>query len=100
MAFGIKKADIEEWKEKVSKGDLAFLTHYWLDARFPGCKTVTKAGCKDMKKLIAWGNENGLKQEWIHHHKDYPHFDLFGNHQLFILQKYQQYEQIERFKLE
>ena len=88
MAFGIKRADVEKWKQKIDDGQIAFLTHYWLDDRFPGCKTVTKVGCSDLTKLIEWGMQYGLKEEWIHHRKDgYSHFDLLGDTQKRILQK-------------
>ncbi len=60
------------------KGEIAFLTHYWLDDRFPEAKTVTKAGCADIDKLIRWGAAYGLKKEWIHKKSEFPHFDLLG----------------------
>ena len=88
MAFGIKRREIIEWKRKIDSGEIAFLTHYWLDERFPGCKTVTKVGCHDLEKLAVWGNKHGLKKEWIHHRLDgYSHFDLLGERQKEILQK-------------
>ncbi|RDU35847.1 hypothetical protein DRW41_17095 [Neobacillus piezotolerans] len=86
MAFGIKKKDVQEWKQKIDQGEIAFLTHYWLDDRFPGCKTVTKAGCNDVEKLAEWGRKHGLRKEWIHQRQDgYPHFDLLGEKQKEIL---------------
>jgi len=79
LAFGIKKEDIRLWKAKIDQGEIAFLTHYWLDDRFPGSKTVTKVGCSDLNKLIQWGKKYCLKEEWIHHREDgYSHFDLIG----------------------
>ncbi|GHH99102.1 hypothetical protein [Neobacillus kokaensis] len=88
MAFGIKKRDVKEWKRKIDRGEIAFLTHYWLDDRFPGCKTVTKVGCNDLEKLAAWGRKYGLMKEWIHHRKDgYSHFDLLGERQREVLQQ-------------
>ncbi|WP_409293717.1 hypothetical protein V1498_11325 [Peribacillus sp. SCS-26] len=87
MAFGIKRRDLEEWKRKIDTGEIAFLTHYWLDERFPDCFTVTKAGCSDIDKLAAWGEQYGLKKEWIHIRKEgYPHFDLLGDRQRRILE--------------
>ncbi|WP_313800325.1 hypothetical protein [Cytobacillus sp.] len=87
MAFGLKKKDIQEWKKKIDKGEIAFLTHYWLDDRFPGYKTVTKVGCNDMKRLIEWGKKHHLQPDWIHKRKDgYSHFDLIGEHQAKILE--------------
>lgn len=47
------------WKQKIDNGELAFLTHYWFDERFPECRTDTKAGCRDQEKLIAWGKNMG-----------------------------------------
>ncbi|MCM3567726.1 hypothetical protein [Neobacillus mesonae] len=97
MAFGIKRRDVEEWKRKIDHGEIAFLTHYWLDDRFPGCKTVTKVGCKDLKKLAAWGSKYGLKEEWIDHRKDgYSHFDLLGTRQKEILEQEGLFEHIWR----
>ncbi|WP_160723462.1 hypothetical protein [Bacillus sp. USDA818B3_A] len=88
MAFGIKRKELLEWKKRIDQGEIAFLTHFWLDERFPECKTVTKVGCLDLDKLAAWGKKYGLKKEWIHHRKDgYSHFDLLGEWQTEILQK-------------
>lgn len=87
MAFGIKRGDVLEWKQQIDQGKIAFLTHYWLDDRFPSCKTVTKVGCKDLDHLAEWGSKYGLKKEWIHHRKDgYSHFDLLGDRQRAILE--------------
>ena len=65
MAFGIKREELKAWKKAVSEGEIAFLTHYWLDERFPGCKTVTKAGCSDIEKLTHWGKQYGLKRSGL-----------------------------------
>ncbi|MDC3415027.1 hypothetical protein NC797_15545 [Aquibacillus sp. 3ASR75-11] len=97
MAFGVKRNELEEWKDKVRSGEIAFLTHYWLDPRFPGCDTVTKVGCKDLKRLKEWGKGYGLKPGWIDHHKEFPHFDLFGDQQITILKAEKQLEQLNRF---
>lgn len=87
MAFGISKKELKEWKKKIDQGEIAFLTHYWLDDRFPDCKTVTKVGCSDLEELKKWGRKYGLKEEWIHHRNDgYSHFDLLGVTQKTILQ--------------
>jgi hypothetical protein len=86
LAFGIKRKDVEEWKRKIDAGEIAFLTHYWLDDRFPDCNTVTKVGCNDLNRLAQWGSQYGLKPEWIDHRKDgYSHFDLLGEKQRQIL---------------
>jgi hypothetical protein len=88
LAFGIKRQEVIKWKRNIDHGEIAFLTHYWLDDRFPGCKTVTKVGCNDLEKLAAWGKKHGLKKEWIHHRVDgYSHFDLIGERQKEILLK-------------
>ncbi|PLT32503.1 hypothetical protein [Bacillus sp. V5-8f] len=88
MAFGINRNQLQEWKNKIDRGEIAFLTHYWLDDRFPGCKTVTKVGCRDLDRLVEWGRKYGLKKEWIDHRKDgYSHFDLLGDKQKEILEK-------------
>lgn len=88
MAFGIKREELLDWKKKIDQGDIAFLTHYWLDDRFPDCKTVTKVGCKDLERLVKWGKQYGLRKEWIHLRKDgYSHFDLLGSKQKEILAK-------------
>lgn len=88
MAFGLKKQELAEWKRRIDNGEIAFLTHYWLDDRFPDCKTVTKVGCSDIKKLKSWGEKYGLKEEWIHYRKDgYSHFDLLGDTQKKILKE-------------
>lgn len=50
MAFGIDRDELKQWKLAVHSGEMAFLTHYWLDDRFPGCKTVTKAGCANVER--------------------------------------------------
>ncbi|HLR08059.1 MAG TPA: hypothetical protein VK136_02205 [Bacillota bacterium] len=99
MAFGIKKEELAIWKSKVKMGEIAFLTHYWLDERFPSCFTVTKVGCSNIPKLRAWGKQYGLKETWIHYDDDYPHFDLFGKTQKDILQSEGQWDHIKRFGL-
>lgn len=88
LAFGIKRKDITEWKQKIDNGEIAFITHYWLDDRFPDCDTVTKVGCNDLEQLAEWGAQYGLKREWIHIRKDgYSHYDLLGEKQCKILKK-------------
>lgn len=99
MAFGIKREELYRWKTAVQNGEIAYLTHYWMDERFPGCHTVTKVGCSDMKKLIDWGENHGLQANWIDHDPDYPHFDLFGEHQKRILKKENMFEHLNRFQL-
>lgn len=99
LAFGIDRSELKHWKAKVKNGEIAFLTHYWLDDRFPDCRSVTKVGCSDVGKLIKWGKTHELQEEWIHNHKRFPHFDLFGSKQKEILQKEHMWEHIERFNL-
>ncbi|WP_044895890.1 hypothetical protein [Bacillus alveayuensis] len=99
MAFGITRKELMEWKKKVKNGEIAFLTHFWYDPRFPEYHSVTKVGCCHKSRLIQWGKEYGLKEEWIHDHRQYPHFDLLGKYQLKILEKNGFEDHIIRFKL-
>lgn len=68
MAFGITRVELARWKASVLKGDIAFLTHYWLDDRFPGVRTVTKVGCSDLERLAKWC----LDTEYIHNRPLFP----------------------------
>ncbi|GGA62185.1 hypothetical protein [Ornithinibacillus halotolerans] len=99
MAFGLKREEVKRWKEDVENGRVAILTHYWLDDRFPNSTSVTKVGCSHIEKLISWGEQYNLDPKWIHYDGKYPHFDLFGEKQLEILQKEGKWEQIKRFNL-
>lgn len=98
MAFGIKRKELLEWKKKVSNGEIAFLTHYWIDDRFPGMNTVTKVGCADLEKLIDWGKQYGIPSKYIHNRIGFPHFDLLGDRQIEILRSENMLHQLERFK--
>ncbi|WP_046176130.1 hypothetical protein [Domibacillus indicus] len=101
MAFGLKREDIERWRKEMEEGEISFLTHYWRDDRFPYCRTVTKAGCLDVDKLISWGRQYNLKPEWIDmRNPSRPHFDLLGERQLFILKYEKLHHHIQRFNLE
>lgn len=100
MAFGIKRDELNRWKQQVADGEIAFLTHYWVDGRFPGCTTVTKVGCCDLKKLEVWGRQYGLKPEWMDLRNHYPHFDLFGEHQIRIMKAEGMLQQLHRFQKE
>ncbi|PWU68764.1 hypothetical protein [Gracilibacillus dipsosauri] len=97
MAFGIDRNTLNKWKRKVDRGEIAFLTHYWLDDRFPGCTSVTKVGCNNYEQLSEWGSKYGLREEWIHRDERYPHFDLFGDRQKQILFAEEQWDQLEKF---
>lgn len=99
MAFGIGREELNRWKKTVSEGRIAFLTHYWLDPRFPGITTVTKVGCADLNRLADWCRENGLPPEYIHNRSPFPHFDLIGPKQAEILRREEQWEQLRRFRL-
>jgi len=99
MAFGVNRQQLAAWKSKVSRGEIAFLTHYWVDERFPGIRTVTKVGCRDIRKLRNWCLSHQLNPAYIHMRDEYPHFDLIGPRQKEILMKEQLWDQIERFKL-
>lgn len=98
MAFGIKRDELDQWKQDVMDEKISFLTHYWVDERFPGCSTVTKVGCKDLDKLSKWGSQYGLKPEWMDLRGDYPHFDLFGEHQKRILKAEGMLAQLEKLE--
>ena len=99
MAFGINRDELHEWKTCVKNGEIAFLTHYWTDKRFPGCVTVTKVGCSNIQKLIHWGNKYELSETWIHYDKNYPHFDLFGDVQKAILRNEGKWDHISKYNL-
>ncbi|MTH51848.1 hypothetical protein GKZ89_00405 [Bacillus mangrovi] len=99
MAFGITKAEIEEWKKKVADGEVALLTHFWKDERFPHSHAVTKAGCRDLGKLAEWGNRFGLDEKWIDRRSSYPHYDLMGAIQIKVLEHYGRNDIIHKFKL-
>jgi hypothetical protein len=100
VAFGIKREELNKWKVNVREGNsVVFLTHYWLHPRFPGIKTVTKAGCSNLLLLKNWGAKYGLKPEWIHHRDEFPHFDLIGDKQVEILIKEGITDQVKRFQL-
>ncbi len=98
MAFGITREELMNWKRNVENNQVSFFTHYWLDERFPGCNTVTKVGCADVSRLIEWGEQYGLKKEWIDYKEAYPHFDLFGKYETDILEKEGLLDQLDRFK--
>ena len=98
MAFGIKRDELVAWKEKVRQGEIAFLTHYWYDERFPTMKTVTKVGCSNRAKLIRWGEKYNIPAKYIDNRSDYPHFDLFGERQIEILREENMIDQLNRFR--
>ncbi|MBU5594182.1 hypothetical protein KQI76_03310 [Amphibacillus sp. MSJ-3] len=99
MAFGIKRNELKKWQQHVLAGEIAFITHYWLDDRFPDCTSVTKVGCADLEKLIRWGKQYQLQPEWIHLDPQYPHFDLFAPRQAEILLAEGIEDQVNRFNL-
>lgn len=99
MAFGITREELALWKAAVSRGEIAYLTHYWLDPRFPGVKTVTKVGCADLGVLSAWCERNGLNPRYIHNRPPFPHFDLIGPRQKEILLEAGLSEHVDRFRL-
>lgn len=99
MAFGINREELTQWKKAVSAGEIAFLTHYWVDPRFPGITTVTKVGCSDLSRLTRWCEDNGLPAQYIHNRSSYPHFDLIGPKQPEILRQEGLWDHLERFKM-
>jgi hypothetical protein len=99
MAFGVKREELMAWKERVAAGEIAFLTHYWFDPRFPNSSSVTKVGCSDLEKLYEWGRNYDLKPEWVDRRQSYPHYDLMGERQYRILKKEGQVSVIKKFGL-
>jgi hypothetical protein len=99
MAFGIKRTELQLWKAAVTRGEIAFLTHYWVDLRFPGITTVTKVGCSNLVTLTEWCVINGLNPKYIHNRRPYPHFDLIGLKQKEILVQEQLWSHLERFHI-
>lgn len=99
MAFGITREELDRWKEAVERGEIAFLTHFWIEPRFPGIKTVTKVGCADREKLAEWCEANGLSPRYIHDRPPFPHYDLIGPKQIEILQKEKLWDHLRRFGL-
>ncbi|MED1793029.1 hypothetical protein P4V54_10120 [Brevibacillus nitrificans] len=99
MAFGITRAELSRWKQAVTREEIAYLTHFWIDPRFPGAKTVTKVGCANRALLAQWCLENGLNPAYIHDRPPFPHFDLIGPKQKEILKKEGLWDQLERFHL-
>jgi|SRR5690606_36132141 len=99
IAFGITRAELEAWKAAIDQGEIAFLTHYWRDARFPNSRTVTKVGCRDVNKLASWCIEHHLDPQYIHYRDKYPHFDLLGPYQYKVLQQLGLHDHIVRFGL-
>jgi hypothetical protein len=97
VAFGITRLQVEQWKEAVTRGEIAYLTHYWYEPRFPECKTITKVGCSDLERLVEWCYTHELNPAYIHRRDRYPHFDLIGRRQLEILVKEGFETHIERF---
>lgn len=100
MAFGITRTELNTWKAAVTNGEIAFLTHYWFDPRFPDFNTVTKVGNADLNQLEQWCVENGLNPKYIHLRPPFPHFDLIGPKQREILRKENLIHHLERFKIE
>lgn len=100
MAFGINRVELQRWKDQVIRGEIAIITHYWYDKRFPQYSTVTKIGCNNLEKLKQWGKKYALNPKWIDQHKKYPHYDLFGSLQLKVLMAEKQFDQIKKFQLD
>ncbi|EUJ33316.1 hypothetical protein MFLO_03215 [Listeria floridensis FSL S10-1187] len=100
MAFGVKRDELKAFQQKAESGEVALLTHYWLDKRFPNSKTVTKAASSDLEALKKWGSQYHLPEAYIDYgHKNLPHYDLFGEIQLKVLEQEGKWDQIERFHL-
>lgn len=99
MAFGITREELAKWKEAVARGEIAYLTHFWIEPRYPGIRTVTKVGCSNLGVLADWCEANGLNPVYIHNRSPFPHFDLIGPKQAEILRRLNLYSHLERFRL-
>ncbi|NMO97782.1 hypothetical protein [Paenibacillus lemnae] len=99
MAFGISRNELRAWQTRVAAGEIAYLTHYWYDPRFPSVSSVTKVGCSDLVRLRQWCTANELDPRYIHRRMPYPHFDLMGSKQIELLEKAGLHEHIVRFGL-
>ncbi|MFC4735702.1 hypothetical protein ACFO4L_03800 [Bacillus daqingensis] len=99
MAFGVTKQELAAWKRSVRSGNVAFLTHFWYDKRFPQYNTVTKAACSDRGRLIEWGLTYGLHETWIHEDRLYPHFDLIGADEFRILEQEGELEKLLKLRM-
>jgi hypothetical protein len=100
VAFGITREELNQWKSTVTRGEMAFLTHYWFDPRFPQFNTVTKVGNANLERLTEWCIANELNPKYIHHRPPFPHYDLIGPKQTEILRKENLTEHLARFKLQ
>lgn len=99
MAFGVSRQELLEWKKRVLRGEIALLTHYWYDERFPDNRTITKVGCNDLERLADWCRTHGLDPKYIHRREQFPHFDLIGPRQRVILEQLGRQDMIDRFRL-
>jgi hypothetical protein len=99
LAFGITREELNEWKAEVTRGETAYLTHYWFDPRFPDFRTVTKVGNANLERLEEWCIKNGLNPKYIHNRSPFPHFDLIGTKQKEILLKENLKQHLVRFRL-
>lgn len=99
MAFGVTRQELTEWKQRVARGEIALLTHYWYDERFPDSRTVTKVGCSDLMRLEAWCGDQGLNPAYIHRRDPFPHFDLIGPRQRIVLEQLGRQDIIDKFRL-
>jgi hypothetical protein len=99
MAFGINRKELNLWKDAVTRQEISFLTHFWLDMRFPQFNTVTKVGCSNMERLTLWCIAHDLDPYFIHNRSPFPHYDLIGPIQKHILEKEGLWEHIERFSI-
>ncbi|OXM16880.1 hypothetical protein [Paenibacillus herberti] len=99
MAFGIGREELGSWKRAVDGGEIAFLTHFWIDERFPGVTSVTKVGCSNLARLEEWCRSRDIPPKYIHRRDRYPHMDLFGEVQERILREQGLNDHLIRFKI-
>lgn len=99
MAFGVSRQELQEWKKRVMRGEIALLTHYWYDERWPDNRTITKVGCNDLERLAEWCRSHGLDPKYIHRREKFPHFDLIGPKQRTILEQMGRGDLADKFRL-
>jgi len=99
MAFGVNRRELQDWKRQVELGEVAVMTHYWYDNRFPDNRTVTKVGCCNLERLADWCKANGLDPKYIHRRERYPHFDVIGPRQREVLERMGRHDLVDKFLL-
>lgn len=66
---------------RIRAGEIIILKCPW-NRPVPGgwAKLIVKVMCSDQEKLLAWGRERGIPEEWLHVSRTgIAHFDLWGH---------------------